>query len=812
MTQRLAGTLLPSLILSLSLSQLAQAQDQTPTPTPTSAPTSSGGTLQQMVVTGAQIPINESVIPTVRNTGMGYGMDLNVKDIPRNVTIISREQLDDISITDVRDFTKLTTSSYTQSNFGAPANPSIRGQTADVFVNGMRTGLTSNGNGMPIDFNSVESVDIFKGPPTVVYGASNYVGGYINLDTKRPYFDRLQGSVSGTVGMYDQYRWNLDVGGPIIQDKLAFRLSYSGENSGSYYENGLKETHSIYAALTWTPTDRYTLAVNADYYFGSYTENWGWNRPTQNLIDNGKYFTGTVPGAPFTIFGGANPIVPSGTANLDPQVRLLKPGDGSYGQNFRGQAIQTLVINDNLTLVNNTLVQYINRHTKSSYFYGELIDPAFSIENRTELHINFDVPLASGSTVVKGYEKDGKTPIAETTQPFVLRNQINTGLDLRYTEVTAYNDFFDEPANAWDLSLGRSLIDYKNFSFVFPVPGHPGWTATPGTANGDTNYSKVFILGPYYQHSLDIGEHFSLLAGARADVIWVSVNDPLSDEAGLGPSRGDNTVAVEPNFNISPVFKPWKWLTTYFTYNYSQSYAVGNGGGFPATHPINMADELHKVSDLFEVGAKASLLQDTLFINAALFLRDGNDPSVGGATVATKVKGFEIEADYQPNRNFYVTAGYSYLNAFVHGSPGFVASEFPVDDPRSLLANGQVLTDPGVTLPHGVYREPGLPHHLFNFLARYQIPTDWGTFGAILGATVTGPYFLGYNGYVTIPWQHELDLTLFYKTKDDHFEAKLAFLNLTNQRNFSPPNPVYGYDSVVVDWPFHLEGTITFKF
>jgi outer membrane receptor for ferric coprogen and ferric-rhodotorulic acid len=135
MTERLAGTPVPSLILFFGLSQLTHAQTASPTP----GATASGETLQQIVVTGAQIPINESVIPTVRNTGMGYGMDLNMKDIPRNVTIISREQLDDISITDVRDFTKLTTSSYTQSNFGAPANPSIRSRTADVFVNGMRT-------------------------------------------------------------------------------------------------------------------------------------------------------------------------------------------------------------------------------------------------------------------------------------------------------------------------------------------------------------------------------------------------------------------------------------------------------------------------------------------------------------------------------------------------------------------------------------------------------------------------------------------------------------------------------------------------
>jgi outer membrane receptor for monomeric catechols len=116
-------------------------------------------------------------------------------------------------------------SSFTTTNFGAPSNPSIRGQIADVFINGMREGLTSNGNGMPIDFNAFDSVDILKGPPGVVYGASNYVGGYFNFITKQPFFDRFQGSMSATFGSYDQYRWNIDIGGPIIPAKLAFRIT-----------------------------------------------------------------------------------------------------------------------------------------------------------------------------------------------------------------------------------------------------------------------------------------------------------------------------------------------------------------------------------------------------------------------------------------------------------------------------------------------------------------------------------------------------------------------------------------------------------
>jgi outer membrane receptor for ferric coprogen and ferric-rhodotorulic acid len=215
MIKRFKGVLSFSLLCSFSATGLAQVitpPEPAPERTPAGQSTSSGQEMQQVVVTGANIPINEAIVPTVRPISGVYGLDLNVMEIPRNVTIISRAQLDDISVLDVRDFTKLTTSSFTTTNFGAPSNPSIRGQIADVFINGMREGLTSNGNGMPIDFNAFDSVDILKGPPGVVYGASNYVGGYFNFITEQPFFDRLQGSMSATFGSYDQYRWNIDLG------------------------------------------------------------------------------------------------------------------------------------------------------------------------------------------------------------------------------------------------------------------------------------------------------------------------------------------------------------------------------------------------------------------------------------------------------------------------------------------------------------------------------------------------------------------------------------------------------------------------
>jgi outer membrane receptor protein involved in Fe transport len=137
--------------------------------------------LKEVVV--RDVPIEQDILPTSRPFSSVYGTDLSIMDTPRNVTIISREQLSAIDIQNVRDFTKLTTSSYTGNNFGAPTTPNIRGQIADSYINGMRKGLTSNGNGLPINFNSIESVNIIKGPGSVVQGDTQYTGGAVDFVT-----------------------------------------------------------------------------------------------------------------------------------------------------------------------------------------------------------------------------------------------------------------------------------------------------------------------------------------------------------------------------------------------------------------------------------------------------------------------------------------------------------------------------------------------------------------------------------------------------------------------------------------------------
>src|ERR1700726_4073538 len=109
MIKHFQGVLSLALLCSFGAAAIAQVITP-PAPAPERTPEgqgiSSDQQLQQVVVTGANIPINEAIVPTIRPISAAYGLDLNVMEIPRNVTIISRAQLDDISVLDVRDFTK----------------------------------------------------------------------------------------------------------------------------------------------------------------------------------------------------------------------------------------------------------------------------------------------------------------------------------------------------------------------------------------------------------------------------------------------------------------------------------------------------------------------------------------------------------------------------------------------------------------------------------------------------------------------------------------------------------------------------------
>ena len=544
------------------------------------------------------VSIEESILPTTRPFISLYGTEKNIVDTPRNVTIVSREQLDAIAIRDARDFSKLTSSAYTQSNFGAPANPSIRGQTADVLINGLRRGLTTNGNGLPTNFNAVESVNILKGPPAVSVGATQYVGGYVDLITKKPNFAEDSTEVTLTADSEGLLVGQVD-SNFVVSDNLAYRVSYTIENTDDYFynENQKRKTHAIYGGLVWKPTDKYRLELNSEYFYADYTENWGWNRITQSLIDNGVYSTGVSPqvvgavtqsealglSGTYGPFGGIDLSSGATTFDISRDTRLLGPDSDSKGYLLTSQAIQTYEVDSDTKIINNTLYQYRDRDTYSAYQYSEVLEDNFSFDNRTEYQKTFDI--------------DG------------ILHKLNIGFATRFQSVVAMNDFFHEPANYWDLNRPSAEIGVPD-SFVFMDTPFAAFTGAAIPIRGYESRGNLTLGRPASVG----GDYYGLfqLDGAKLAAAGVQF-DPTMYTNPTVPNFGPPL----PNYFFNAAGNPTISFNDLTAFDSTDTFNVDNGD-ITDDKIANNGDT--NDSDVFQFGF---FLQDDIQLNEKVSLLAG---------------------------------------------------------------------------------------------------------------------------------------------------------------------------------------------
>jgi outer membrane receptor protein involved in Fe transport len=796
--------------------------------------------LGPIVVTEDEIPPSQSILPGQKQIPSALGLDIPVMDTPRSVTVLSKAQLDDANIQSPIDLSRIVSDLYTYHVNGSPGTPLIRGQFADVVINGFRVGMTSDGVGTPFDFSSVESVDVFRGPATAVYGASKYVGGFINLNTKRPWFDAMHGSVSATVGMFDQYRWTADIGGPLCGDKLAFRLSYSGEESGSFYDYVHNQVQSIYTILTYRPTDQYRVDLLNSFYVSDYSYNDGINRPTQQLIDNGLYQTGTqqyqnftnLPVSstnpvsnltPSTVPGQFGVVVPGRLVKIDRSRDLVNPSDSSYAKTDLAQVIQTLQITSDFQILNTSSFYYLDRRQFAALRYSAVVKGSYEIENRLEFHLNYDQPVSAQHLAVPLLDKNGKAvTVTGEEDGIFFKHQLNVGLDFKYQHVYSATDFNHEISNPYDLTADPSTILFP-FSQVisgvnpsYRVPGTTFYASTGGTyvdangnvinsGNGETNDSDLFDYAIYLEDRIEFSKQWSLFVGARGDLLALHFVDPVHPP-GFKPVA-DSTVVGMYNVNASLAFRPVPPVTTYFTYDRTESENQGQGGGVSvdSNNRINAFD-YHRISELYEVGAKLSLLHDKLFIGLAGFEQTRNVPQQGGTPLTADVWGAEADLNYQPNKNFWISLSYSYLNSWITNQSPFQQTG-NVND-AFIPPTGTGLGSPNFApLPTKDYRQPDIPQHILSARMMYQ--TDYGI-GASLGLFLTSPQNLTWDGSVRIPTQYTLDAAIFYKRKN--YELRIDFYNITDQKNFTPIADFAGADNVYADLPFRVEGTVRVTF
>ena len=832
-----------TVIASLSiLASYRTAHAQTNAPASAApSPALATGDLDEIVVNG--IRRGDLIMPTTVTSNSAFGLDLSVMDTPRNNTVLSKAQLDALDVQNPGGFSSLTSSAYSDASFGQPNVPRIRGQFADVFYNGMRDSFTLNGYGAPISFNMVDSIDIIKGPASVQGGAGPGVGGSIDMATKMPSMTTFATTASLEADTHQKRILSLDVGGPLAQN-LAGRLSFTSNDSGSYYYDMYFHQQSLYGAVLFQPTSSYKIAINGDITDTRYRENDGINRVNQGLIDNSTYLTGAPPLS--SVVGFGTEVDMTGTTVLNPRTLIDEPaGTSAHSVHAMLQIVQTWTLSDNFSIVNNTFYDYVNRYNQTEDYYADTAESSFTLENKTDFKGKFALGPVS--------------------------NEIDAGFTYRYAHVYDIQNYNNEPVSVFDLSQSPSTWVFPSAAQIvggaFPYTAAFGHTQYGfpgnGTAFGAELYPNATIdsnlqdAAIFLEHRLTFSPQWSVMYGLRGDLVQLNDSDPLysaAEAAYTSPANYDGYSVSPPqsqhtawyglyNGNISLVYSPTDWVSGYVTFNKAQYvYATANDGAVGAIN-VPVLGQLRQGTKLEEAGMKFDLLGKALFISIAGFSQEREvttGPAVNKESVA-HITGAEFELNYQPSPHFFATASYSYLHTRLDTPAGFY--NFPAQPGFNIDGAGTA----AVFASNQSFNDPGVPEHLINFLANYKLDNGLG-FQANL--QITGPIQTTQAGYIniaateanlandfgfgtysqpinnaipasvlktgyynppTIPWQYTLNAGAFY-TFLDHYTARLMIYNVANRVNWVNDNPFYGNDFLTRQPPRSFDLTLTGKF
>jgi outer membrane receptor protein involved in Fe transport len=220
-----------------------------------------------------------------------------VNSVPLSITAQTQRTLDQRGIRTVQDLqAQVPALRVTGATGSGTATIAIRGivqQGQGAATTGLyldetplqrrNTGATAAANGSPLPaLFDLDRVEVLRGPQGTLFGGSSQ-GGTIRFIQPNPslttYSVYGRSQLSSTHYGDESWEASLAVGGPIIQDKLGFRLAYSTLKEGGWIDlvnpvsrqetredSNTTYRQSLRGALRWQVTDR--LTAQASVYSG----------------------------------------------------------------------------------------------------------------------------------------------------------------------------------------------------------------------------------------------------------------------------------------------------------------------------------------------------------------------------------------------------------------------------------------------------------------------------------------------------------------------------------------------------------------
>jgi len=201
-------------------------------------------------------------------------------EAPVAVTAVGGEQLENSGVTDIRELTSLAPSVQFQTpGGGADSSIRIRGvgttstnpgleSSVGVIIDGVirsRTGVALS------ELGDLQSIEVLRGPQGTLFGR-NTSSGIINVTTKQPNFDGINGNITGQYGNYDDRRISGAINLPLIENELALRVEGSWEVRDGFHSDANSnesldnlDRQFVRGKLLWQPSENVRWVFGADY-------------------------------------------------------------------------------------------------------------------------------------------------------------------------------------------------------------------------------------------------------------------------------------------------------------------------------------------------------------------------------------------------------------------------------------------------------------------------------------------------------------------------------------------------------------------
>ncbi|WP_131651677.1 ferrioxamine B receptor FoxA [Enterobacter hormaechei] len=190
-------------------------------------------------------------------------------ETPQSVSIVTREQFEEQGATSVRQAVSYTPGVYS-NQIGASNRFDYMvlrgfsdGSLDNVYLDGLKMmGDTNSHSSLVVDPWFLDSIEVVRGPASVLYGRSS-PGGIVALTSRKPSFDP-GGEIKLFAGNNNQRGAMFDVTGPVDDnDRVAVRLSGMTRYADSQFDPLKEERYALMPSLTWRITDNTRLDLMA---------------------------------------------------------------------------------------------------------------------------------------------------------------------------------------------------------------------------------------------------------------------------------------------------------------------------------------------------------------------------------------------------------------------------------------------------------------------------------------------------------------------------------------------------------------------